>query len=174
MAKRRKDVAEVPYGLTAVTLGEVLKEQLDEAVTATNGNRSQIIREALERYLDQLPELEKQRREREQAIHDRALPIALYRVLDAFRTIFRRFDYDGLFPENLYEGVSASVDELRDWLQTQIPDGRALRPEATALEGALADLERSSHRVDRLTNGHQWENAVNRWSEVRKLPKVYR
>jgi hypothetical protein len=31
------------YGLTAVTLGEVLKDQLDKVAEATNGNRSEII-----------------------------------------------------------------------------------------------------------------------------------
>jgi Arc/MetJ-type ribon-helix-helix transcriptional regulator len=173
MAKRRKDLSDVPYGLTAVTLGEVLKEQLDEAVAATNGNRSQIIREALERYLDQLPQLEKQRKEREQAIRDRALPIALYRAVEAFRTILGSFDYDGLFPETLYKGVSDSIDELRDWLQTNIPDERPLRLEEAALEGALSDLERSSHRLERSTHGDEWESVVNRWCEVQKERKVY-
>src|SRR5271167_3706239 len=95
-AKHRSDfVSAEPagsYGLTAVTLGEVLKDQLDQVAGATNGNRSQIIRQALERYFEQLPALQKQRKEQQQKIRDRAFLIVLSRVLRSMHSVLYSFD----------------------------------------------------------------------------------
>jgi len=164
MPKKRKD-AEL-WGLTAVTLGEVLKERLDEVATTTKENRSKIIRDALEAYLEQLPHLEEQR----QAQQDRAFPIALYRLVMACRTALDAFDYDGLVPDGFDETLEL-LDKLRESLEAKVSE---LRPALTvSVEGAVSGVERACHWLRLKAHGTQWEELVNRWAGVCGMPDVY-
>src|SRR5271169_1901671 len=151
------------YGLTAVTLGEVLKDQLDKVAEATNGNRSQIIREALERYFEQLPALQKQRKEQQQKIRERAFLIVLSRVLRSMRSVLDSFDYRDVLPEDEYEGALESVRRLEDWLHARIPDDRPARLKVPELEEELSDFERGCYRLYRGLGGKQWSEIVHLW-----------
>src|SRR5208337_5584302 len=151
------------YGLTAVTLGEVLKDQLDKVAEATNGNRSQIIREALERYFEQLPALQKQRKEQQQKIRERAFPIVLSRILRSMRSVLDSFDFRDVLPEEEYEGALESLRRLEDWLQTRIPDDRPPRLKVPGLEEELSDFERGCDRLLRGLYGQPWSEIVHRW-----------
>jgi predicted DNA-binding protein len=160
------------YGLTAVTLGEVLKDQLDKVAEATNGNRSQIIREALERYFEQLPALRKQRKEQQQKIRDRAFLIVLSRVLRSVRSVLDSFDYRDVLPEDEYETVLESVRRLEDWLHARIPDDRPPRLKVPGLEEELSDFQRGCYRLYRGLGGKQWDEIVNRWQDVYKRERA--
>ncbi len=160
------------YGLTAVTLGEVLKDQLDQVAAATNGNRSQIIRQALERYLDQLPALKKQRKEQQQKIRDREFLIVLSRVLRSMRSVLDSFDYRDVLPEDEYYGVLESVRRLEEWLHTRIPDDRPARLKVPALEEELSDFQRGCYRLYRGLGGKQWSEIVHRWRDEYKRERA--
>jgi predicted DNA-binding protein len=154
------------YGLTAVTLGEVLKDQLDKVAGATNGNRSQIIREALERYFEQLPALQKQRKEQQQKIRERAFLIVLSRVLRSMHGVLYCFDYRDVLPEDEYDGVLDSVRRLEEWVHTRIPDDWPPRLKVPVLEAELSDFQRGCYRLYRGLGGKQWDEIVNRWHDV--------
>jgi predicted DNA-binding protein len=160
------------YGLTAVTLGEVLKEQLDKVAGATNGNRSQIIREALERYFEQLPALQKQRKEQQQKVRDRAFLIVLSRVLRSMRSVLDSFDYRDVLPEDEYEGALESVRRLEEWLHARIPDDRPARLKVPALEEELSDFQRGCYRLYRGLGGKRWDEIVHRWQNVYKRERT--
>jgi predicted DNA-binding protein len=160
------------YGLTAVTLGEVLKEQLDKVAGATNGNRSQIIREALERYFEQQPALQKQRKEQQQKIRDRAFLIVLSRVLRSMRSVLDSFDYRDVLPDDEYYGVLESVRRLEEWMHTRIPDDRPARLKVPGLEEELSDFQRGCYRLFRGLGGKQWDEIVHRWQDVYKRERA--
>jgi predicted DNA-binding protein len=160
------------YGLTAVTLGEVLKDQLDKVAGATNGNRSQIIREALEHYFEQLPALQKQRKEQQQKIRDREFLIVLSRVLRSMRSVLDSFDYRDVLPEDEYEGVLGSVRRLEEWLHTHIPDNWPPGLKVPALEEELSDFQRGCYRLYRGLGGKRWDEIVNRWQNVYKRERT--
>jgi predicted DNA-binding protein len=160
------------YGLTAVTLGEVLKDQLDKVAEATNGNRSQIIREALERYFEQLPGLQKQRKEQQQKVRERAFLIVLSRILRSIRSVLDSFDFRDVLPEDEYEGALESMHRLEDWLQTRIPDDRPARLKVPELEEELSDFERGCDRLLRGLYSQPWPEIVHRWQNVYKRERA--
>lgn len=160
----------VPYGLTAVTLGELLKDQLNEVVAATaGGNRSKIIREALERYFEQLPELEKQRKDRQQKIRDRAFVIVLGRVLPSIKLLLESFDFgDDVLPYEKYDDVMDTIRRLEEWIDSQMANERLSGLKVPELEDALCDFEHGCLRLWRVLGREQWGNIVDRWRGVYK------
>jgi predicted transcriptional regulator len=153
------------YGLTAVTLGEVLKDQLDEAVAATNENRSAIVRQALERYFDELPELRKRRKENRERARDFAFPRVFGRLLDEFNSVLREFAYPHSLPipARLYSDLQLALDKSRDWLTSQIPDEFDYSP-PRELALALSDIHRGFYRLFREAEGKEWQReAIERW-----------
>jgi hypothetical protein len=160
------------YGLTAVTLGEVLKDQLDKVAGATTGNRSRIIREALERYFEQLPALQKQRKEQRQKIREREFLIVLSRILRSTRSVLDSFDFRDVLPGDLYNGALESVRRLEDWSNVRIPDDRPTRLKAPELEEELSDFERGCERLLRGLYSEPWSEIVHRWQNVYKRERA--
>lgn len=175
---RKRSGKSVDYGLTAVTLGEVLKDQLDEAVAATKENRSEILRRALERYLENVPEMMKQREELRNKLRDRVFIILLFRIVREFEHVLQSFDYDGAFPDDLFTRAHKAVVNLEEWLRPRIPEGDGSRYQLPrGLEEAVSHFIRGSSLLGRNNHGKEWHQFVESWrrefrlEEGSKIPK---
>lgn len=160
--------------LTAVTLGEILKENLDQVVAATGENRSKIIRDALERYLAELPELRKHREELREKVHNRAFLILFSRVLDSFHLLLvRTFGFRDVFPVELERDLLRALDNFRGWLEPHVPKGADLQRELSQpVSEALFEIERGSKRMWFSTNDTKWwTDFVDRWRRELKQDK---
>ena len=157
------------YGLTAITLGDVLKGQLDEVARASGGNRSRIIREALERYFDQLPQIQKQRKEQRQRIRELAFLIVLHRVLRSCKAVLESFDYgEDTVPVELQGSLTDLVRQYRDWADSRIPSDWPTRVRVPELEEPLSDFEVACRRLWIAMAGQKWNDIVQRWQEAYK------
>lgn len=171
MKRRRSrthtEEADASYGMTAITLGEDLKKQLDQ-LAGESGNRSRVVREALELYFPQVPKFQ----ERYQEIRDNAFMVALYRIVSAFRRVLDRFDYDCM-DGTPYGDACDAIDRLEKWLFERLPKYRlmGLKLEAPRLEEAISDLEAGRSRFWLASSGKEWEELRERWEHARQRKK---
>src|ERR1700751_4425604 len=108
----------LPYGLISITLGDPLRDRLDEIARSSETNRSQIIRDALESYLEKAPDLEKARRHRREEVRKRAYLVALARVLSSIHQLLESFD-------NIEQADSLAheVASIYRWVMSRLPEG---------------------------------------------------
>jgi predicted transcriptional regulator len=153
--------------LTAVTLGELLKDDLDRVADATGENRSKIIRDALERYIAELPQLRAHRAEVRATVHDRAFLIVVGRVLAAFDLLLSQtFDFGEVFPVELDTSLRGALGDFRQWLAPRVPEGARLSEEIPeSVAEALFEIERGSRRMWRSPETKWWKESVARWSK---------
>jgi hypothetical protein len=169
---KREEKADI-YGLTAVTLGQVLKGKLDQ-IAGANGNRSEILRAAFESYLQQVPKLREEARRRESELRARALPIVFYRILTTFHEMFTRsIDYPNAFPQDLLFRFTKSLSDLETWLEQRIPspdeEGKLSVP-FPEIENALRALEHAEFLLWRADSGRKWTQAAVEWGKTDQVP----
>ena len=152
----------LPYGLVSITLGDPLRDRLDEVARSSEINRSQIIRDALEKYLAEAPKLEKARKQRREDVRKREFLVALARILASIHGLLEQFD-----SIEQADSIAHDVADLHQWVQGQLPEGLQRSDlKVPAVEDDLDDFERSSRRLWRAFGAHTWTDTVRRWEKV--------
>ncbi len=151
------------YGLTAVTLGDILKGQLDQAAAATGENRSELIRKALEAYFESLPELKAQRAESRERARELQVPFLFKQMLSLFGRMLREFDYrERPVPNDKYNSLANAISSARESLESELPSDLPYQLPAE-INVALSIIRAGFHRFFQEIDGSEWRVAVDGW-----------
>src|SRR5579875_1359058 len=136
------------YGLTAVTLGDILKGQLDQAAAATGENRS---------------ELKAQRAESRERARELQVPFLFKQMLSLFGRMLREFDYrERPVPNDKYNSLANAISSARESLESELPSDLPYQLPAE-INVALSIIRAGFHRFFQEIDGSEWRVAVDGW-----------